>query len=402
MTDDVTGSVRSLYEAFPYPERMPGGASDPYLDMVRAFSEAAPPGRLAFLDAGCGTGINLLGAATLYPHADVYGCDINRVALDEIRRDIASYGLGNARVDEVELSELPADYGPEGGFDMILCTGVLHHMKSPEQALCRLAARLAPQGVLRLMVYSEKGRADLYRFARVAQKLWPSSAWSKVQQVQQARGLMSELGRHFPAGVTPPPPLRGTWADANTVGDAEFADRYLHPHDKPYSASTLKSLVEGAGLAFLDWFEPREWDLSTLLPDLAGSPDAPPEFWDRVEILDELFERPKYDMYLVGPEFQRRQVEVGASTLLATSPQLFLEQVTVRGNPLAYGARLRTGGIEGVSHSEGRLLTALGRRFASIRDLGQEWDEEPTAARLDEAQNLLDRGFLYSPHPPQG
>ena len=402
MTDDVTGSVRSLYEAFPYPERMPGGASDPYLDMVRAFSTCPPTSRLAFLDAGCGTGVNLLGAATLYPHADVYGCDINRVALEDIRRDIAAYGLSNAKVDEIELSQLPSDYGPEGGFDMIFCTGVLHHMGSPDEALRRLAARLAPQGVLRLMVYSEKGRSDLYRFARAAQKLWPAQAWPMSKRVELARGLMAELGRHFQQGGASPPPLRGTWADANTVGDAEFADRYLNPHDKPYTPAGLKALIDGAGLRFLDWFEPREWDLSALLPDLGAGPDVPLDFWERVELLDELFERPKYDMYLVGPEFQRREVEVGASTLLATSPQLFLEQVTVRGNPLAYGARLRTGGIEGVTHSDGRRLSALGRRFGSIRDRCDEWDEEPTAARLDEAQSLLDRGFLYSPHPPVG
>lgn len=402
MIDDVTGSVRSLYEAFPYPERMPGGASDPYLDLVMSFSASSPTRRSAFLDAGCGTGVNLLGAATLYPHFDVWGCDINRTALQEIRGDIEAYGLPNARVDEVELSELASDYGPESGFEVIFCTGVLHHVGLPEEALRRLAARLAPQGVLRLMVYSERGRSDLYRFARAAQKLWPAHAWPMTKRVELARSLMGELGRHFQAGGASPPPLRGTWADANTVGDAEFADRYLHPHDKPYAPAGLKALIEGAGLRFLDWFEPRDWDLARLLPELSAGPDAPLDFWDQVELLDELFERPKYDMYLVGPDFQRREVEVGASTLLATSPQLFLEQVTVRGNPLAYGARLRTGDIEGVTHSEGRLLTALGRRFASIRDLCSEWDAEPTAALLDEAQSLLERGFLYSPHPPTG
>lgn len=399
MDDSVTDSVRSLYEAFPYPERMPGGASDPYLDMMRAFASPPPGRRLSFLDAGCGTGVNLLGAATLYSHYDVFGCDINRVGLEQIEADIREYGLSNARVQECELSEMPDDFGPPEGFDIIFCTGVLHHLADPQRALQKLARRLAPQGVLRLMVYSERGRADLYRFARMAAKLWPATAWPWPKRVEMAQALMGELERGFRVGGVAPPPLRGTWSDAATVGPAEFADRYLHPHDRPYTPATLKTTLEGAGLRFLDWFEPRDWMLETLLPDLAASPEAPLEFWDQVQLIDELFERPKFDMYVVGPKFSSRQVTVGASTLLATSPQLFLEQVTVRGAPLAQAARLRTGAIEPLDRFEGRLLGALGRRFACLGELCQEWDEELSGAKLDQAQNLVDRGFLYSPHP---
>jgi SAM-dependent methyltransferase len=398
MTDDVTGRVRALYEAFPYPERMPGGASDPYLDMVVAFAATPPQGRLSFLDAGCGTGVNLLGAATLYPHCDVYGCDINRVALTDINKDLQEHHLSNAQVSELDLSELPDDFGPPQGFDMILCSGVLHHLNQPEKALRRLAARLAPQGVLRLMVYSERGRADLYRFARVAQKLWPEGTWPWPKRIEMAQSLMGDLMGHFQSSGATPPPLRGTWSDATTIGSAEFADRYLHPHDQPYTPSSLRSLVEGAGLRFLDWFEPRDWNFPALLPELAERFEAPADFWDQVDLIDELFERPKFDLYLVGPQFVARQVEVGASTLLSTSPQLFFEQVTVRGAPLLQAARLRTGAIEPLTRSQGRLLSALGRRFASLEVLCEEWDESPSAALLDEAQALIEKGFLYSPH----
>jgi SAM-dependent methyltransferase len=401
MIDSVTERVRSLYETFPYPERMPGGASDPYLDMMCAFASCPPPGRISFLDAGCGTGLNLLGGATLYPHCDVYGCDINRVAVADIAEDITEYGLVNAQVKEIELTELPDDFGPAGGFDLMFCTGVLHHLEHPEKALQRLAARLAPQGVLRLMVYSQRGRADLYRFAQTVQKLWPSDAWPFHKRVEMAQALMAQLENHFQTGGNAPPPLRGTWSDAANLAAAEFADRYLHPHDHPYSPGSLRTLVEGAGLRFLDWFEPRDWDFETLLPDLAQGPDAPRDFWDRVEVIDSLFERPKFDIYLVGPEFRVRQVEVGASTLLATSPQLFFEQVSVRGVPLAQAARLRTGGIEPLNRSQGRLLAALGRRFASLEELCAEWDQEsPSPALLEEAQDLINKGFLFSPHPP--
>lgn len=399
MTDDVTQSVRELYEAFPYPERMPEGASDPYLDLVRGFAGPAPSGRQAFLDAGCGTGVNLLGGATLYPHFDVFGCDINRVALADIQGDIERHRLSNARVHEMDLAELPDDFGPENGFDVIFCTGVLHHMSQPGVALSKLAARLSPQGVLRLMVYSRRGRSDLYRFSRVASKLWPAHEWSLPKRVEMARNLMGQLETHYQRGGTVPPPLRGTWSDANTVGSAEFADRYLHPHDEPYTVSSLRALIEGSGLRFLDWFEPRDWDLQQLLPEFATTPEAPKAFWDQVELVDELFERPRFDLYLVGPKFKPRQRKVTATTLLSTNPQLFFEQVTVRGNPLAQAGRLRTGPIEPVSRDQGRLLSALARRFACLAELCEEWGESLSTALLELAQGLVNRGFLFIPHP---
>lgn len=399
MTDDSTSAVRSMYEAYPYPERMPGGASDPYLDLVRAYAADPVQGRASFLDAGCGTGVNVLGGATLYSHFDVFACDINRVALAELQNELLESDLTNAQVREADLTALPEDFGPERGFDIIFCTGVLHHMAHPETALRRLVARLAPQGVLRLMVYSERGRADLCRFAQAAQRLWPAETYSWPERLRSARELMSELQRQGDNNGVTVPPLRGTWSDATGVGAAEFADRYLHPLDHPYTTANFRALLEGAGLQFLDWFEPRDWDLDLLLPDFAASPDCPRDFWGRVELVDGLFERPKLDMYVVKNGFQRRTVEVGQSTLLATNPQLFFEQVTVRGAPLAQAARLRMGGIEPLTRSQGRLIHALGRRYASLRQLCSEWDESPTGALLDEAQSLVDRGFLFSPHP---
>jgi hypothetical protein len=86
-------------------------------------------------------------------------------------------------------------------------------------------------------------------------------------------------------------------------------------------------------------------------------------------------------------------------TLLATSPQLFFEQVTVRGMPLAQAARLRLGEIETVNRLQGRLLEALGRRFRSLRQLYAEWGEPLDPEALVQAQSLLDKGFLFSPHP---
>ena len=53
--------------------------------------------------------------------------------------------------------------GPAGGFDVILSSGVVHHLVDPLAGLQRLREHLAPHGVLSLMVYGRHGRESLYR-----------------------------------------------------------------------------------------------------------------------------------------------------------------------------------------------------------------------------------------------
>ena len=44
-------------------------------------------------------------------------------------------------------------------FDVIECSGVLHHMKNPEKGLSSLVKVLRPGGMLKLALYSEIGRS---------------------------------------------------------------------------------------------------------------------------------------------------------------------------------------------------------------------------------------------------
>ena len=53
---------------------------------------------------------------------------------------------------------------PELGrsFDLVVCTGVLHHLPDPDQGLRALRDVLRPDGAMRLMVYARYGRAGIY------------------------------------------------------------------------------------------------------------------------------------------------------------------------------------------------------------------------------------------------
>ena len=53
-------------------------------------------------------------------------------------------------------------YSQHQGFDFILSTGVVHHLKSPALGLASLSQALAPHGGMFIMVYGKYGRTGVY------------------------------------------------------------------------------------------------------------------------------------------------------------------------------------------------------------------------------------------------
>ncbi len=394
----VSRAVRALYEAYPYPPRAEGAAADPYLDLILSYRGAPRPEQPTFLDAGCGTGLNVLGGALLYPHFQVYGLDFNAPAFERIERDAQKFSLKNLALQRADLLELPEDFGPEAGFDIIYCTGVLHHTSDPQGILNTLTRRLHPQGVLRLSVYGSLGRQDLYRFADAAAALYPPGDEGLPTRLHRARALMQSLEQAGHRAGVVHPPLRGPWAGALQTEDAEFADRYLNPHDAPYSIPQLRALLETAGLQLLGWFEPRQWDLDSLLPELDPPPGPPLEPWERYRLVDLLFDRPLFDLYACKPNFSRPNGELTPESALSPNPQLTTVVAQNRGVPLSLSAHLRLGEAEPLERHDLLLLQALptsGESLQSLQRRGSLGDELPMEAWLERAEALLEREYLF-------
>src|SRR5688572_21661479 len=130
--DDVTQRVRSMYERYPYPTKPPGVISDVHPRLLLSYLDGPLASRpLRVLDAGCGTGSASLGTALCNPEVQVTASDMNRSALQAVRAEAAELKLGNLEVCEVDLMTGQGLTVPEGGFDVIFCSGVLHHLSEP-------------------------------------------------------------------------------------------------------------------------------------------------------------------------------------------------------------------------------------------------------------------------------
>jgi len=107
----------------------------------RALKKAEIPARI--LDAGCGTGINLMA---LEPFGPAFGCDLAAEALAFCRR------RGLTRLAQADVRRLPF---ASGSFDLVTLFDVLYHKEIPDDVeVLREVRRVLKDGGLVLMTDS--------------------------------------------------------------------------------------------------------------------------------------------------------------------------------------------------------------------------------------------------------
>ncbi|MCC6407886.1 MAG: class I SAM-dependent methyltransferase [Planctomycetes bacterium] len=406
--DAITEAVRAMYSAFPYPAGAPTFRQATDARLLLSYGERGrPAGRpLTVLDAGCGRGVGLIGAAALQPDVDFLGIDLCGPALEHARAEVARRGLANVRLAEVDLMTLAGLDVPPGGFDVVLSSGVVHHLADPEVGLRRLANVLAPHGVLSLMVYGRRGRESLHRLVRAIDAVAPR----ELPLEERLR-----VGRALVAGVESAPLMHGPWSDQRTIGDVEFVDRYLNVHETSYDVPGLFALCERAGLEFLRWAEPADWDAESLVPAgplrerIARLPAA-----RRFALVDELAWRPSLELVLALPgNAPRAPLDANArdDEPLAWNPEasLRIERRNLRDRERVESLALQVRRREPLKLENGPLAQALlalehqrepVRLGAVVRALGERSLAAPMARATARAAalELLRLEALYRPH----
>jgi SAM-dependent methyltransferase len=150
-----------MYEANPYPRRVGVHRPAPVpLDHTLAtVGLRAPPRRpLSVLVAGGGTGQHPLQTATRYAEVSVLAIDLSRASLGRAARVARSHGIDDVRFAQADLLALG---GLDERFDVIESVGVLHHLGEPLAGWRVLRGLLADDGVMRIGLYAERGRADV-------------------------------------------------------------------------------------------------------------------------------------------------------------------------------------------------------------------------------------------------
>ena len=195
---------------------------------------------LDILIAGCGTNQAAVFAYT-NPAAKVVAVDVSQPSLDHSKFLKDKYSLKNLELHLLPIEEVPS---LDRTYDLIVSTGVLHHMADPKAEMKALAEVLRPDGVAAIMLYARYGRAGVELMQAVFRELGLGQDEESLQMVKAALDTLS--ASH---------PLKSYLAIAPDLAfDAGMVDTFLHGRDRSYTVDECRDLVESAGLVFQDWF----------------------------------------------------------------------------------------------------------------------------------------------------
>lgn len=209
---------------------------------------------LDILIAGCGTNQAAVFAYN-NPAATVVAVDISQPSLDHQEYLKRKHGLHNLRLHLLPIEELTT-LGRQ--FDLVVSTGVLHHMADPLTGLKSLATCLRPDGVLALMLYGQHGRIGVELL---------ESAFRDMGLVQDERSV--QIVKDTIAALPPDHPVQGYLQRARDIqDDAALVDTFLHGRTRNYTVDECIAFVHSAGLEFQGWFHKTPY----YPQDLAGQP----------------------------------------------------------------------------------------------------------------------------------
>ena len=165
--NDISINVRKQYEQHPYP-RWEKLAISFKKKTIANISDEIPLrlnsqnirdyNSLEVLIAGCGTGRQSIEVATMYANCHVTAIDLSLTSLAYAKRKSEEFNVNNISYLQADILDL---HKLDKKFDIIECSGVLHHMDKPLDGWKVLESLLKPHGLMRIGLYSELARKDI-------------------------------------------------------------------------------------------------------------------------------------------------------------------------------------------------------------------------------------------------
>lgn len=251
--DATSHAVRAQYEQNPYP-RLLSVHRKPPLPLPALIRAQLPhvtgvPDRrpLNVLIAGCGTGQQVLGAAR-YAHGEIVAIDLSRASLGVAARQVAERGLQDrVRLAQADLLALDAAALRQSGlpvqYDVIECGGVLHHLADPLAGWRRLIALLAPDGLMKIALYSTRARVAVHAARDMVHHL-PLDA----DGLRASRALLLDLPKDHPAHPV-------VWS-VDFPSLSGFRDLVRHASEHTFTLPELAGALHELGLELLGFQHP--------------------------------------------------------------------------------------------------------------------------------------------------
>lgn len=245
----VSQDVRAQYEGFPYPrwKTLKGSLSLRQLEEFLSVGvvESLARDNAQILIAGCGTGLQALEYGLAFPQAEILAVDLSLSSLSYAVQKQRERGIGNVTFRQADILELKE---PQAHFDLIVCTGVLHHMEDPAAGWAALTRLLKPGGLMRIALYSELARQFIVRGRAVIAREGYGDSASEIRRFRaDAPRLLSKEDMAMVAG------------SLDFYALSECRDMLFHVQEHRYTIPRLRAEMAQLGLEFLKFEMPAGW-----------------------------------------------------------------------------------------------------------------------------------------------
>ena len=269
ITDTVSLAVQQMYEENPYPRYQYADHTQPHLAKSTiefislettianpSFTTeiSAPNAKPKILIAGCGTGNQIINASR-YKNAEITAIDISKNSLAYAARKYQKYNMHNIQLQQLDILDVNQ---LQDCYDVIECSGVLHHMQDPAKGLAALNSKLKPGGYIKLGLYSELARQQISEARQLIKKLGLKSKPEDIRnfrkkifnEKQTALNKISTLVNDF-------------------YSLSECRDLCFHVQEHQFTTDSLKSLLDDEHLMFCGFMVPESVRMAyqQLFPD---------------------------------------------------------------------------------------------------------------------------------------
>lgn len=242
----ISRKIRSQYEEHPYPQWhsldvYPATSLEEYLrdlspealceEQIEAASNPS------ILVAGCGTGKQALECATRIKNGNILALDLSLHSLAYGKMMADKMGISNVTFLQGDILDLPRT---QLQFDLIECSGVLHHMEEPLKGWKILRSLLKPNGWMVLGLYSLIGRNDV---TAAKQVIVEEGFDSSLENIRACRDKIRRL-------ATSSPLLQQVSSSQDFYSTSTCRDLLFNVHEEYFTLPQIKSLLQELELSF--------------------------------------------------------------------------------------------------------------------------------------------------------
>lgn len=262
-----SSSVRTDYDVVEYPHRAFAQTQPDRLAVLGMLFGMQPalPDRCRVLELGGGSGGNLIPLADLYPNSTFYGVDLAQTAIDQGNKRIAALGLTNIRLEQMDVTNFPADAGE---FDYIIAHGLFSWVPEPvrDKVLRICQDHLAPQGIAYISYNAFPG-CHIRRMWRDMMLFHTRQFEDPKLKVEQGKGMLNLVAngctRNDPGHLL----AKDEMKKRGHLDDAAIFHDDLSGCWQPFYLTEFLSLAGAKGLRYLGEAAYSDMQPTTLTPE---------------------------------------------------------------------------------------------------------------------------------------